>query len=231
MKKILLTLTFAMSLFANLFAQNSKGHVIYDVEVSSDDPQMEQIIPMLAGSTFEMYFTDNNSLTNLNIGSFMTTSIITDIKEDKVLLLMSGMMGKMAIQDTISNFEKDSEGEVESEESEEVEYEIEFTNETKEIQGFECKKAILTNENGMELIYWYTEEIQFSKDGQKYFNKDVPGFPMEFETFNGGMKLTMTVKEYSDTFDKEEKVLFDLTIPEGYTEMTADELVKMGQGE
>ena len=238
MKNLFLLFSFVLCAFTSLFAQDTEGHVVYTIELSSDDPQMQMAIPMFSGSTMEMYFSDNNSRTELSMGTFITTTIITDIKKDKMLMLMSGMMGQMAIPGVLSEMKEKAEktnardpqdDNIETEDAED-EYEIEFTDETKEIQGYTCKKAIVSSADGVEMIYWYTEEIQFAKDGQNYFNKDVPGFPMEFETFNSGMKMKMTVTKYSKSLDKDASELFDFTIPDGYKEMTMEELEKMGQG-
>ncbi len=238
MKKLFLSLSFVLFTIVGLFAQDTEGKVTYAIELSSDDPQMQMALPMFAGSTMQMFFTENNSRTELNMGTFITTTIITDIKKDKMLMLMSGMMGQMAIPGVLSEMKEKGENSDERDpqddniegEEEQDDFEVEFTDETKEIQGYTCKKAIVSNEDGIEMIYWYTEEIKFSKDGQNYFNKDVPGFPMEFETFNNGMKMKMTVTEYNKSIGKDASELFDLTIPEGYKEMSMEELEKMGQG-
>ena len=236
MKKIFLPLSFLLCIITGLFAQENEGHVVFSIELSSDDPQMQMAIPMFSGSTMDMYFTNNSSRTELNMGTFITTIIITDVKEDKMLMLMNGMMGQMAISGVLSEMKEkakktnDRDPQDDNLESDEDEFEVEFTNETKEIQGYICKKAIVSNADGVEMIYWYTEEIKFSKDGQNYFNKDVPGFPMEFETFNSGMKMKMIVTEYSKSLGKDASELFDFTIPDGYKEMTLDELESMRKG-
>jgi len=234
MKNLFLLFSFVLCTITSLFAQDTEGHIVYSIELSSDDPQMQMAIPMFSGSTMEMYFSDNNSRSELNMGTFITTTIITDIKKDKMLMLMNGMMGKMAIPGVLSEMKEkaektnDRDPQDDNIDTNEDEFEVEFTNETKVIQGYTCKKAIVSNKNGVEMIYWYTEEIQFAKDGQNYFNKDVPGFPMEFETFNNGMKMKMTVTEYSKSLGKDASELFDFTIPEGYKEMTIDELESLG---
>lgn len=235
MKKLALSFSFVICLVSSLFAQDLTGHVVYNVELSSDDPQMQMAIPMFAGTTLELFYTENKSRTILNMGTFISTVIMIDIKEDKMLMLMSGMMGNMAIPGVLSEIKDNDKGDDrdpqdDNIESEENDFEIVFTDETKEIQGYTCKKAIVSGEDGIEMIYWYTEDIKFSKEGQNYFNKDVPGFPMEFETLTNGMKMKMTVTEFSKTLGKDESELFDFSIPEGYKEMSMEELESMGQG-
>ena len=217
MKKIIFSilLTFVYTLSIN--AQVEEGHVIYDIEISSDDPQMEMVIPMMQGSKLEMHFIEGKSRTKISIGSMMTTTIITNIKEDAMLMLMGGMMGNKAIPSSIQELEEENETTV-------AELDVEFTDETKMIVGFKCKQAILTDEDGNEMTYWYTEEIEIEKQGQSYLNNNVPGFPLEFETQKNGLTMKMIVTEFSEFLDGDEDELFDLSIPEGYDEMTFEEL-------
>jgi hypothetical protein len=52
---------------------------------------------------------------------------------------------------------------------------------------------------------------------------------MQFELNNGPMKMSMTVSKIDKTLDKKKSAtLFDMTIPEGYKEMTMEELQSMG---
>ncbi len=239
MKKIFLSFSFTLCIISGFFSQETEGHVVFSIELSSDNPQIQMAIPMFAGSTMEVFFTKNSSRTELNMGTFLNTTIITNTKKDKMLMLMNGVMGKIAVSETLSKMKEKAkknndrnpqDDNLESDE-EENEYEIEFTNETKEIQGYICKKAILSNpDDGIELIYWYTEDIKFSKEGHNYFNQGIPGFPMEFETFNNEMKMKMVVTEYNKTLGKDASKLFDFTIPDGYKEMTLDEIESLGKG-
>ena len=157
----------------------------------------------------------------MNMGSMMKIVTITNVKEENSLMLMSGMMGNTAVRMSADDLKK---GEEKVEETE-----ITFADETKEIQGYECKKAISTNEEGQESVIWYTEEIEVNKLGQNYLNNQVPGFPMEFEINQGEVKMTMVSSEFSKKLDKKKaKEMFDTTIPEGYKEMTPEELSGMG---
>jgi GLPGLI family protein len=133
---------------------------------------------------------------------------------------MSGMIGKNAILMTTEEVEALSEGK--------PEMNVELLDETKTIEGYLCKKAVLSDENGGESIFWYTEEIEISKVGQTYLNKEVPGFPMQYDLNNNGLKMTMTVSKFEKKLDKNIKSLFDMNIPEGYKTLTLEELEKMG---
>jgi GLPGLI family protein len=154
------------------------------------------------------------------MGSMMNIVTVSNENSGEILLLMSGMIGKNAILMTTEEVEALSEGK--------PEMNVELLDETKTIEGYLCKKAVLSDENGGESIFWYTEEIEISKVGQTYLNKEVPGFPMQYDLNNNGLKMTMTVSKFEKKLDKNIKSLFDMNIPEGYKTLTLEELEKMG---
>ncbi len=221
MRKLIFTLAaVALSTFG-LNAQLTEGHVKYDIEMSSDNPEMQMQLAMMQGSKFELYFKDNLTRSEMSMGSLMKISTITNTEAENSLMLMSGMMGNIAVVITPED--------VQSAEVEAPEMEVVFVDETKEIQGYTCRKAVVTDEDGSESIFWYTEEINLNKKGQSYLNSEVPGFPLEFEINKGDLKMTMLSTEFSKKLDKKmAKELFDTTIPEGYKEMNMDELGNMG---
>jgi GLPGLI family protein len=156
----------------------------------------------------------------MKMGSMMNIITVSNENSGEILLLMSGMIGKNAILMTTEEVDALSEGK--------PEMNVELLDETKTIEGYLCKKAVLSDENGGESIFWYTEEIEISKVGQTYLNKEVPGFPMQYDLNNNGLKMTMTVSKFEKKLDKNIKSLFDMNIPEGYKTLTLEELEKMG---
>jgi GLPGLI family protein len=216
--KNLFAFTMALFLSVGLFAQ--EGHLSYSIEIGGDDPQIELMKSFFAGATMDMYFTDNFSRVDMNMGSMMTTKVITNLKNEEVLTLMTGMMGNIATKSTL---------EADLEEDEDFEVDIELIDEAKTIAGLSCKKAIITSEEGNEFEMWYTNDIA-AKDmrGLAIANqKGLPGFPVEFAMQQGPMTMHFSLTNYSKKFDK--KSIFDMTIPEGFVEKTADELRQMGQ--
>lgn len=217
MKKILFSMAMVVLSTLSLTAQLTQGSVKYSIEMSSTNPELEMQLAMMQGSTFELSFKDDLTRSEMNMGTIMKIVTITNAKSEGGLMLMSGMMGNTAVKIYPEDM-KDSEEEA-------PETGVTFTDETKEIQGFKCKKAVVTDGEGTESIIWYSEEIIINKLGQTYLNKEVPGFPLEFELNQGEMKMTMTSTEFNKTLDKKAaKTMFDTTIPEGYTEMSPDEL-------
>jgi GLPGLI family protein len=222
MKKIILSLTFIAATALSLFAQLTEGHITYKIDMSSDDPEMEMAVSMMQGSTLDILFKDKITRSEMKMGTMMTMTTITDEKSGELLMLMGGMMGNNAIKTTTEEMQKNQ--------PEKPNYEVVLGDETKTIEGYVCKKATLTDEDGGETVFWYTEDIKVSKKGQSYLNEDVPGFPMQFEINNGGMKMAMTVETLEQKLDKKSADLFKMTVPEGYKEMTLDDLKKMGMG-
>lgn len=219
MKRIFLSLAITIVSFVSAHAQLTEGHVQYKIDMTSDNPDMEMAINMMQGSTLDLYFSEEKSRTEMNMGAMMKMVTVTDSKTEDILMLMSGMMGNMAIKSNLQ--------EMKDEQEKTPEYEVQMTEETKTIEGYLCKKALVSDEEGHEMIFWVTDEIEVSKKGQAYLNEKVPGFPMEFELNQGDMLMSMIVT----TFDKklkDAKNLFEMTIPEGYKEMTMEQLKSMG---
>lgn len=205
----------------SLRAQLTEGNVKYKIDMTTTNPEMEMQLAMFQGSTFELFFQGDLTRSEMNMGSLMKITTITNTKSENSIMLMSGMMGNTAVKMTADDLKK---GEEKVEETE-----ITLTDETKVIQGYKCKKAVTTNEEGVESAIWYTEEIAVNKLGQNYLNRQVPGFPLEFEINQGEIKMTMVSTEFNKKLDKKlVKTLFDTTIPEGYTEMSLEELSGMG---
>jgi GLPGLI family protein len=220
MKKLMISGCLLLISAIGLRAQMSEGHVSYTIEATTDNPDMQMAVGMLQGSTMEVYFKDKQTRSEMKMGAMMTITTVTDESTKEVLMLMSGMMGNTAVKSTIEELDQRKE--------EQPEYEVTLIDETKEISGYLCKKAIITTE-GMESVFWYTDQISVAKGGQSYLNSDVPGYPMQFEINNQGMKMTMTVVKVEDKLDKKKAAdLFKMEVPSGYKEMTLEDLGKMG---
>jgi GLPGLI family protein len=219
MKNMLLSFGFSLICALFSFAQLTEGHISYKIDMTSDNPDMQMAIGMMQGSTLDVYFKDKTTRAEMKMGALMNITTISNETSGDVLMLMSGMIGQNAIKTTTEELEKEN--------PDKPKYEVELVNETKTIEGYICKKAVMTDEEGNESVFWYTEEINISKKGQSYLNEEVPGFPMQYDMNNNGMKMTMTVSALEKKLDKKSASLFEMTIPEGYKEMTMEELKSM----
>ena len=223
MKKIVVL--FAVTILTSLmsFAQMEEGHISYSIDISSDEEGMEMAVMMFNGSTLDLYFSDDKARTDMEMGSMMSMSTIMDNKSGDILMLMGGMMGKKAV--------KTSMDELSVEEEEEPEFEIELTRDLKEIAGFKCKKAIITDADGNEMEYWYSEDIKVATTDNKSAAAKLPGQALEYSMDNQGLVMSFTATKVETSLsadDKESK--FSMVIPDGYEEMSYEEFTSMGGG-
>lgn len=220
MKSILIALV-AMTMSICSFAQITEGQVKYTIDMTSDDPNVQAQLAMFNGSKMDMMFNEKYSRVDFSMGMLMQMVTVTDIKDNSGLLLMSGMIGNKAVKMTSEDVEKSAE--------EVPEFEIEETKETKKILGYKCTKYVLTTEEGTDVSYWTTKEINASKANNRYMNESIQGFPLEFETETSGMKMKFTATEFKENLKGvDTKEVFNMNIPEGYEEMTMEELEQMG---
>ena len=218
----------SIALFFSLFictfigySQIAQGHITYKLDMTSDNPEVQAAAAMLQGSLLDIYFIEKSTRSEMKMGSMMNVTSITNEKSGDMLMLMSGMVGFKAIKTTIKAIEE-GRGEL-------PKMDILLLDEKKDILGYPCKKAVLTDDEGSESIFWYTEKIQVSKKGQSYLNDKVPGFPLEYDISNSGIKMTLTATSVIETLKKKEiDELFKMNIPEGYNEMSLEDLKKMG---
>jgi len=218
MKSILFFFILLIGSFS-INAQLTEGHFTYSIEMKSDNPDMQMAIGMMQESSMDLFVLGSKTRVGMKMGTMMELSTITDQSEE-VLMLMSGMFGKNAIVTSVSELEKNKE--------EFPEPTLALFDKTKNIKGFTCKKALLTDADGNESLFWYTDEIVVSKKGQSYLSSNVPGFPLEYSIKVNGMTMVLTVSEIVKKLDKSQKKNFEIKIPEGYTEMTLDQLQGLG---
>ena len=150
MKKIFFTLLAAVFTIASINAQSKEGYIKYKIEMTSENLEMQMGLAMMSGSEMEISFKGENSRMVMNMGSFMTIETVTKDNKD-ILLMMSGMMiGNTAVRTTKSELEATEET---------PDMSVKFESETKTILGYTCKKAIVNTEEGIGLIFWYTEKM------------------------------------------------------------------------
>lgn len=215
MKRILSTFIVCL-LTAVTFAQTS-GKITYDMSFESDNPDMAMATSMLQGSNMVLSFMPKKSRVTVNMGMLGTVTTISDMKKKKVLMLMEMMGNKIASEDEINSKEIDSlQGK----------QEVKLAEETKDILGYLCKKAIITTADGNEIVFWYTEELKADITGQKQFNAKIPGVVLEFSTIQNEMTVNFIATKVEKKVDKAD---FSMEIPDGYILKTPEELKMMGQ--
>lgn len=215
MRKLLFAITAAL-LTGLSFGQSEEGKIVYSVEMTSDDPQMAVAASMMNGSTFELTFRKGATMAKMNMGAMM--SMTTIVNHEDVLILMGGMMGNKAVKTT--------KGELIDSEGADMDATVELVDETKEIVGYTCKKAIVTDSDDNEIEYWYTADLKLTIEGQGNANGLIPGIALAFSIDKRGMTMSYTASSVEDKISDD--VNFDVSIPEGYEEMTMEEMGSMG---
>jgi GLPGLI family protein len=170
------------------FSQISEGRISYSIKINVTNPDMAMVAGMLDGSKMELYFSKNQTRSELNMGMIMNITTISDADKDSLVMLMGGMMGKKAIKTSIAEMTNKMGTDSISK--------LQLLEETKKILDYTCKKALLIDGSGNRSEFWYTNDIQVSKLGQTYLNADIPGFPMEFELNNNGVNMKLIATEF-----------------------------------
>lgn len=207
--------------FSTVFAQLKEGKIVYDINVDASDPQMEMVVTMMEGSTTEIIFNDEYTVSTTSMGSMQTTTAIYNHESEEMLMLMSGMMGKMAVKSSKEDLKEGQE--------DEEEVEVELLDEEKVIAGYTCKKAIVsTDEDDVEV--WYTDELDVKQAGSGNGYKGVPGMALEYTIIQNGLTMVFTTTSITKELTSSDLEKMTMEIPEGYKEMTMDQLKAMGGG-
>lgn len=206
---LLFSFLFCLSAIAQ---EEFSGEVTYEISYEDLDDQIKAMESMLPKSmTVEMRDGMSKTIQPNAMGG--ETIVIVNNENGETLTLLNIMGNKMAIKSN-ANDKEDEEGNVE----------VEYTEETKEIAGYECKKAIATTEDGTEVIIYYTNELPSASVSDNAYNID--GFPMMIELSQEMFTMITTVTKVEEK--KMKKIIME--IPEGYTEKTPEELKQLMQG-
>ncbi|RMG25264.1 MAG: hypothetical protein D6730_11215 [Bacteroidetes bacterium] len=194
----------------------SEGAITYVLDMESDEiPAMAQF--MLNGSGMVMRFKGDFVRTEFNMSMMSNTTIIDGAKNEG-LILMSVMGQNWAIKMDKQMLEQQNEQQEEAK--------IVYSDETKKIAGYTCKKATIETKDGALTMY-YTEKIQPKNMNTQYTNARLKGAPLQFEMKMDAANtvITMIAKEVST--DKQDPSLFSLEVPDGYEVKTMEELQSM----
>lgn len=222
MKKILMITATCIAFGAA--AQQTKGQVSYDVFVTSDDPQSAAYVDQMKESTMELFFDEGKIRSELFLGDFMTTTTINRKENDSTLTLVDGMMGKIATKVTENDLDDERKLALSKRKIDLIE------GETKEVMGYNCKKAIITTEDENETVVWYTEELLPTYRYGQYLYEEIPGVPLNIQLKWGTMNLELVAFEFSKKIKKAEEK-FSMEIPKGYTFRSMEEMRKMRRGQ
>lgn len=221
MKKSKIVLLLFILIAANVINVNAQkldeGKVVYNISYPDADMPDEQMAMM--PTEFTTYFKDNQARTEIKMGMGMGIVILIDNKSKTMTQLMDMMGNKTAVKMSEEEVKKDKEMKGKTENQ------VKLTDETKDIAGYKCKKAVVTGKDGSFDMY-YTDQISYKNGDWVNDFKGIDGFPMEYKVTQDNIAMNFTAKKISK--EKVDDAMF--TIPADYTLKTQEELKKMYGG-
>ncbi|RXK58751.1 hypothetical protein ESA94_15280 [Lacibacter luteus] len=192
----------------------SEGMVTYNVVVNTGNNE-PKAADLLDGATQKIWFKGVNTRTELSsiLGKTVT---LHDSKTGAAVVMNEYGEQKILIRMTKEDYDDRN--------NKYAGVQFELMPETKKIMGYNCKLAIAKLKDGTTFRVYYTTELAFqNKDYGAQF-KNLPGFPLEYESEFQKMKVTYIADKV--TFDPVPSVMFD--VPKtGYREMTYEEIKKI----
>lgn len=209
---LVLALILAASLPVSAQRTISDAKISYKVEMPPEQLQMEA---MFAGSSMTQYIRGNLSRVDMNFNVVNYIYLINTQKED-VITLMDNHGDKYLIRTDKKTYEADVQKFAA----------ITFSDqqETREIAGYKCRKAIGTMPDGATFEVFYTTAII---PENPYYNRrfqNLKGIPLEYEIVT---KSGSKMRAIATTVDLSPVPASIFEVPRGYREITADELKKI----
>ncbi len=193
------------------------GTIVYDIVIESSNPTQKP--QDFTGALTTVYLNGDKCRTDM-VSSLGTESTIYDAGSGKAVILKEYSGQKLMITLTKENWAEKN--------SSYNSLVFVTSNETKDIAGYHCKKAIATLENGKSYIVYYTTELQASTKEYNPLFRNLPGMAMEYEIVKGRSKYRYTVAKIN--LDAVAASTFDFP-KSGYRVMTYEENKEMKKTE
>lgn len=176
-----------------------KGTIMMEItKVGSEDAQTAQMLEMLKGSSFEIIFKGEESITKTSMmGGMMKTDVKMNKKTGKLDMYMDMMGSKMLVETDVEEAKK-SQGQVKAE----VES---VKSDTKEILGYNTYLVKIKNADtpNMKISAYVTEDIKAPANGiQGLQAVDLPGFPLMVIMDSPEMSMTLETKKLTEEMDE-----------------------------
>lgn len=197
----LLMVIAAMFLTVSTFAQKPfAGRIVF--EITAEGTTNPAIAAELAESSMEYIVMGNNYRMNMNQGIDIITIANGNNKTYTVVLGIPGY-GNYYIQQTAEDLEK---------KQNKVKTDYEYTEETRTIAGYNCKKVNvkvtdLETDEEENAVMWVTTELGLGDDINFYDHPGLKGYPLrtEMKTEIDGENVTLCTTATSITPDKKIK--------------------------
>ena len=226
--KLLWAFCFAVVTIASASAQKAltEGVIKYEItDITSSDEQMQMQMKMMLGSKQDIYFTQEKQMMDINMmGGLMAMKTVFGVETEESVLYMDMMGRKIMVKINPEDLEEAQDHASDMQPT--VEY---FKDETKEIAGYSCYKAVMTIPTGegagMEIVTYITDKIQAPKSViQNIDNGNLQGVPLEYIIGDpqGMFSMVYTAQE---VLNKVDASVFEIDSSK-YEEMTMEEFQK-----
>lgn len=220
MKKLLFV-SYLICISFSVLAQKAtdfEGIIKYDVSFEKSGLPTNSL-DVFKNAEVKQYISPDKHRMDMNMVMQNITNII-DLKEQTRISIMDVAGKKYLIKIDKEQFKKEMDAK--------PNVKINYSDETKTIAGYLCKKGeIVMEENlgtlpaGSVLEFYYTDEITVNEIDPMY--KEVKGCLLEYSMDMAGMRVTFIAKSVSK--EKLDKSVFDTSSPE-YIETTMEALQK-----
>lgn len=217
MKKLIIAFVAVAMALPTLAQKKFEGTIKFALSYEDLPAEMAAMEAMLPDEMTTVIKGEKSRLEQ-SMGMGMTSVTITDMKKGSGVLLMDMMGKKIAMEMSKEEFEK-----MDKKKASEKKPEFKYTDETKEIAGYKCKKALIVMEGAGEMEVFYSEELP--SGANKQF-EGLKGFPLEYKIAQGPMKIKVTATSVAQ--EKVSAKLFE--IPDGYDKMSFEEFQKQMGG-
>lgn len=208
MKNLLMILALAATIQCS--AQTTQETITYSVDAGNSP-----MAAMVGDMKMVLYYKNGKSLFDMSSAVYSMKALVNDTG---TLMLMNAMGQKFFMKQPVPPAEN-----VDS-----VKANIQYVEETKNIAGYTCKKALVKMPGVADTaVFWYCEQlpvIGFGKDAAVF--KALKGMPLEYVMTTGPMQVKLTAQKVSTGNIPENT--FQLST-EGYKEMNPNMLKGMGQ--
>lgn len=187
--KILLFCLAAATVSTTALAQKriTEGTIYYDIVINTGSDKVKNA-EFFDGATSVVYIKGQRTRTEM-VSALGTQSTIIDAGKSVTILKEYGDQ-KYMIRLTPAEWQ----------EANKRNNGIRFTfdqNETKNILGYTCRKAVGQYEDGTTFTAWYTADLLPENQEFDPITKTLPGLAMEYETSMGDLKIKYTVSRIS----------------------------------
>ena len=208
-----LIFTLLLACQSDLFAQSSfEGKIVYTITYTDMPAEMKGYESMLP-KDLTIFMKGNKS--RVEQTQMMGKNIIVSDMDNKNGFMEMDMAGqKIRLNISTEDFEKE----------ENIPSDIEYVNESKNILGYDCKKAIMKDDSGNVLMtVFYTNKI--INIAQKEF-LGLKGFPLQYRMTQENMTMEMTATDISKQSISDQS--FEKSA--GYKDISQADLQKMMMG-